>query len=90
MKKFLIVLLIVALGLGLMAGCTTSEDTQEEGFDATRDITVITREEGSGTRGAFIELVGIEQKDENGEKVDYTSIDADVANGTAAVMTNVR
>ena len=92
MKKFLTVVLIVALGLGLMAGCTTSEEADDTAadFDATNEITVISREEGSGTRGAFIELVGLEQEDANGEDVDMTTVNADIANGTAGVMTNVQ
>lgn len=59
------------------------------GFDRERDITVISREEGSGTRGAFIELTGVEQKDENGEKVDKTTLDAQITNSTSVMMTAV-
>ena len=56
---------------------------------ATGAITVISREDGSGTRGAFIELMGIEQKDENGEKVDRTTDEAIVTNSTSVMMTSV-
>lgn len=66
------------------AGAETASD-----FDATQDIGVITREEGSGTRGAFVELFGIEQKDEAGEKVDYTTDTAAVTNSTSVMMTTV-
>ena len=52
-------------------------------------INVISREDGSGTRGAFIELLGIEQKDENGTKVDYTTDDCDVTNSTSVMLTTV-
>ena len=52
-------------------------------------INVISREDGSGTRGAFIELFGIEQKDENGTKVDYTTDDCDVTNSTSVMLTTV-
>ncbi len=58
-------------------------------FDMTQEIGVITREEGSGTRGAFVELFGIEQKDEAGEKVDYTTDTAAVTNSTSVMMTTV-
>lgn len=58
-------------------------------FDSASEIGVITREEGSGTRGAFIELFGIEQKNEAGEKVDYTSSAAAVTNSTSVMMTTV-
>ena len=55
----------------------------------TGAITVISREDGSGTRGAFIELLGIEQKDENGDKVDRTTEEAIVTNSTSVMMTSV-
>lgn len=52
-------------------------------------ITVISREDGSGTRGAFIELFGIEQKNEAGEKVDHTTDEAGITNSTSVMMTTV-
>ena len=42
-------------------------------FDTDQDITVISREDGSGTRGAFIELTGVEEKNADGKKVDNTT-----------------
>lgn len=53
------------------------------------EINVISREDGSGTRSAFIELFGIEQKDADGNKVDYTTDDADITNSTSVMMTSV-
>ena len=50
---------------------------------------MISREDGSGTRGAFIELFGIEQKDADGNKVDYTTDEADITNSTSVMMTSV-
>lgn len=52
-------------------------------------ITVLSREEGSGTRGAFIELFGIEQKDADGNKVDHTIDTAEITNSTSVMMTTV-
>jgi len=52
-------------------------------------ITVVSREEGSGTRGAFIELFGIEQKNVAGEKVDHTTEEANVTQSTSVMMTTV-
>lgn len=52
-------------------------------------ITVVSREDGSGTRGAFIELFGIEQKNDAGEKVDYTTEDAEITNSTSVMMTTI-
>ena len=54
-----------------------------------KDIVVVSREDGSGTRGAFIELVGVEQKDADGKKVDYTTLDAEVVNSTSVVLQTV-
>ena len=53
------------------------------------EINVISREDGSGTRGAFIELFGIEQKNAEGVKIDYTTDDCDVTNSTSVMMTSV-
>jgi len=58
-------------------------------FALAEEINVISREDGSGTRGAFIELFGIEQKNEDGEKIDYTTDDCDVTNSTSVMMTSV-
>lgn len=58
-------------------------------FDLDQDITVITREDGSGTRSAFIELTGVEEKNDAGEKVDMTTEAAATQNSTNGVMTAV-
>lgn len=65
------------------------EEAAASDFDNTQAITVITREEGSGTRGAFIELTGVEEKNDAGEKVDNTSAGAATQNSTNGVMTTV-
>ncbi len=52
-------------------------------------ISVVSREEGSGTRGAFIELFGVEEKDADGNKVDKTTENAEITNSTAVMMTTV-
>ena len=54
-----------------------------------KDIVVVSREDGSGTRGAFIELVGVEQKDASGNKLDNTTIDAEIVNSTSVVTQTV-
>ena len=55
----------------------------------SQTITVVSREDGSGTRGAFIELFGIEEKDASGKKVDNTTDDATITNSTEVMMTTV-
>ena len=56
---------------------------------ASGDITVVSREDGSGTRGAFIELFGVEEKNDACEKVDNTTVDAQITNNTSVMMSTV-
>ncbi len=58
------------------------------GWDTSMDITIVSREDGSGTRGAFIELFGIEEE-VDGEKVDMTTEEAQITNSTSVMMTTV-
>ena len=58
-------------------------------FKSKKPITVLSREDGSGTRGAFIELFGIEKKDTSGKKVDYTTDEAAITNSTAVMLASV-
>lgn len=81
MKKTILTILLGLLCTGLFAACGVGGQS-----DA---ITVITRESGSGTRGAFIELFGIEEKNEAGEKVDKTVKTAEESNSTAVMITSV-
>ena len=65
-SKLAAIFMSMALAASMLAGCGGSSDK----------ITVISREDGSGTRGAFIELTGIEEKDADGNKTDNTKKDA--------------
>lgn len=79
MKKYLKSFVALML-MGCLAACSS----------ATKDeIHVLTREQGSGTRGAFIELFGIEQKNEAGEKVDLTYEKAEETNSTSVMITTI-
>ena len=76
------------------SAASTSEAASTEAeaagdFDTDQDITVITREDGSGTRGAFIELTGVEETNDAGEKEDMTTAAAATQNSTNGVMTAV-
>lgn len=75
----------ILLSLALLAGTAVAAGE----FDFSQDITVVSREEGSGTRGAFIELLGVEKKDESGNKIDYTTEEAVITNSTNVMMTTV-
>ncbi len=67
----------------------SSEAASSEATANTNPIVVNSREDGSGTRGAFVELFGIEQEDESGEKVDMTIATAEITNSTSVMMTSV-
>lgn len=74
------------------AATTSGETTLADGgAEVTEEgpITVVSREDGSGTRGAFIELFGIEEKDDSGEKFDMTTEDAEITNSTSVMMTTI-
>ncbi|MDR1068435.1 MAG: substrate-binding domain-containing protein [Clostridiales Family XIII bacterium] len=88
MKKHLILTaaLALAVAVGSLAGCGGGTGAD---FDTEKDIKVISREDGSGTRGAFIELFGIEEKGADGTKTDKTTKDAVIANQTEIMMKNV-
>ena len=100
MKKFLAILLCVAMTATLIVGCSSSSDSDSDtssnsgsesssDFDTSSEISVVSREDGSGTRGAFVELTGVEEKDADGNKVDNTTEEAIIANSTSVVMTTV-
>ncbi len=78
------------------ASSAESEASSDAGNDATGDfdntkyINVVSREDGSGTRGAFIELTGVEEKDADGNKVDNTTTDAAITNNTSVMMSTVK
>ena len=97
-KKIVTLLMMAALAATALAGCGAKEEaeapaaiveTAESDFEYDNDIAVISREDGSGTRGAFVELFGVEQKNDAGEKVDYTTVEATVTNNTSVMMTTV-
>ena len=81
MKKIISVVLALCV---LMSGAAMAE-----AFDAANPITVVSREDGSGTRGAFIELVGVEQENDQGETEDMTTEEAIITNSTSVMMTTV-
>ena len=97
-RNLLAGILVGVMAMTALAGCgettqspqsSTSTTSSSSDFKADSDITVVSREDGSGTRGAFIELVGVEQKNSSGKKIDMTSEDAVVVNSTATVITTV-
>ena len=97
MKKFIAVLAAVSMVAAMAAGCGSNEDTSansdaatDEGgesgsWDAANMITAVTREEGSGTRGAFTELFGVVDEEDN----DMITLDAQTTNSTSVMMTTV-
>ena len=82
-KKILAFGLVMVTGIVMLTGCGKNDK------QTSNKITVISREDGSGTRGAFVELFGIEEKDENGNKIDKTIATAEITNSTNVMMTTV-
>lgn len=78
LKKLGTVLLISTMAMTSFTGCGSKKSNQDD------KITVVSREDGSGTRGAFVELTGIEKDD-----VDNTTTEAVITNKTQVMMTTV-
>lgn len=69
----------------VLTGCS-----KQDKFSNINPVTVVSREDGSGTRGAFVELFGVEEKDSNGNKNDNTTVEASITNNTSVMMTTVQ
>ena len=105
MKKKVLAAVLMGAMVFSMAACGSGDSGSSSDSAATEDsassdsgsdasapsgtISVLSREEGSGTRGAFVELFGVEEENADGEKVDNTTVDAQVTNSTAVMMTGV-
>ena len=103
MKKILSLAMCMIMTGAVLTGCSSSSEGEssaaassaatssaaaEEETTAGGAISVISREDGSGTRGAFVELLGIEEE-VDGEKVDATTQMAEITNSTSVMMTTV-
>ncbi len=82
LKKCLGAVLLMAAGAG---SCCFAAGK----WNKKSQINVISREDGSGTRGAFIEIFGIEKKNAEGKKIDYTTEEAAITNSTAVMLSSV-
>ena len=104
MKKVIGIIAASALALTLFAGCTKTDDNKNENnnnnnnatnppttesYGKGKTVNVVSREDGSGTRGAFIELFGIEEKGADGTKKDNTTQEAIIASKTDVMLTNI-
>lgn len=95
MKKTGSIVIAGMMLVGLMTGCGSNAGTTADSSNTTAaggasgSISVISREDGSGTRGAFVELTKVEEKDADGNKVDNTTTNAVIANSTDVVLNNV-
>lgn len=86
MKKFAAIFMCAALAVGALSGCSSNENSSTaDNSTAGNPISVVTREDGSGTRSAFVELFGIEDADGN----DAITQSAEISNSTSVVMTTV-
>lgn len=84
MRKWIAGLMVVGISSLMLIGCKGNADKAGASL-----INVISREDGSGTRGAFVELFEIEEEDDSGEKVDMTTLEAQITNNTSVMMTTV-
>lgn len=80
MKKFAVILITLVMVTATLAAAGAKENNNK--------IDVISREEGSGTRGSFVELTKVEEKID-GKKVDQTTLEAEIASSTSVVITTV-
>ena len=87
MKKFISFALIAAMAVTTLVGCG-NKGAKADGGSSDAAITVMSREDGSGTRGAFTELFGIIEE-VDGEEVDMTTQGAKVTNSTSVMMQTV-
>lgn len=87
MKKTIYAVLS-AITLAVLGGTLFAAPKKDKNF-GKKSVVLISREEGSGTRGAFVELFGIEMKNAEGKKVDFTSEEADITNSTEVMLTSV-
>lgn len=93
-KRVLSAAVLSAMVMTGLAGCgdgngggQDADGEAQQGEQAA--ISVISREDGSGTRGAFVELFGVEQKNDAGEKEDLTTEEAIITNSTSVMMQSV-
>lgn len=84
MKKWKILMLLAFVGVGVVLTACSKSNSSE-----SKQISVVSREEGSGTRGAFIDLFGLEEKNSSGDTVDLTTANAIVTNSTSVTLTTV-
>ena len=87
-KKLLTLAVATVAASSLLTGCGGSSSNDKKAA-SDENITAVSREDGSGTRGAFIELFGIEEKQSDGTKVDMTTTDAQITNNTSVMLTTV-
>lgn len=83
---------VCLVGGAILTGCASQGQSAQEGDGSTsldKQISVYSREDGSGTRSAFVELFGLEEKDASGNKVDLTTDKASVTNFTSVMMTSI-
>lgn len=87
-KRSWICLALCAVLAAVMIGCG-GRPAESDGFDPSAAITVVSREDGSGTRSAFIELTGVLEETADGQEIDRTTVDAVTTSSTNVMMTTV-
>lgn len=75
---------VIAIALAAMTliSCAVMQSCQKSGFDAGKNISVVAREDGSGTKSAFMEIIGLKGKSDVSGVI--------IATGTAGVLAEVK
>lgn len=99
MRKLVGILLAAVIMTTAFVSCGGSGKSNDSGKTTDQNnsannslkgaITVVSREEGSGTRGAFVELLGIEEKDADGNKIDNTTDSSEITNSTGVMLRTI-
>ena len=90
MKKLLVVTMLIGALAFALCGCgssntDTNADTNAAADSMSGEISVVAREDGSGTRDAFNELMGIVDENDN----DLTYDGAEITNSTSVMLSTV-
>lgn len=91
-KHYIIISMVICAICLLTIGCSADNSMDvgsDSRFNISKDITIVSREGGSGTRGAFIELFGVEVRMDDGSRRDQTVKDSIIANKTDVMLRNI-
>ncbi len=93
LRKLLAAAVLTAMAAAVTGCGSKAEDTENKNegasWDMKSNISVVSREGGSGTRGAFIELLGVEEKDKDGEEMNNITEEAGITISTSVMISTI-